>query len=332
MKNPPPDAANDRESADSAPIDPEIQALLDFEPVPRKIERADGWTAERQRAFIAAFAVTGSPRRAARAIGMSAGGLDRLRTLEGAEGFNDAWRRAMALWAERDSRRIADGVVDAARQRPRSRGRPSAYSAGFSPPLDGEGRGVGCFPEDEADDEAARSQEWLDGFLAKYWHKVVAEREARLNGEIVAADFYLRQLTFLEVAIDLASGGRGFEQLRRLRRDGHRLSEIAETSFSRIIDDMRRHIWRKMGEPERPEHPPRRLLVEHEGAGGYATEPLECLHGPFETHAEQKARFEQQHEEAAREQAEWERRAHEEWQRRSSLSLDGRGQGEGDAE
>ena len=40
--------------------------LLDFEPVPRR-PRADGWTPEVQRAFIAALAVTGSDRQAARA-------------------------------------------------------------------------------------------------------------------------------------------------------------------------------------------------------------------------------------------------------------------------
>ena len=46
--------------------------LLDFTPVPRKMERVDGWTADRQRAFIAALSATGSKRRAARAIGMAA--------------------------------------------------------------------------------------------------------------------------------------------------------------------------------------------------------------------------------------------------------------------
>ena len=36
--------------------------LLDFTPVPRKTKRSDGWTAERQRAFIAALSATGSKR------------------------------------------------------------------------------------------------------------------------------------------------------------------------------------------------------------------------------------------------------------------------------
>ena len=41
-------------------------ALPAFEPVPRKTRRHDGWTPERQKAFIAALADTGSVKRAAR--------------------------------------------------------------------------------------------------------------------------------------------------------------------------------------------------------------------------------------------------------------------------
>ena len=34
--------------------------LLEFTPVPREVERVDGWSPEKQRAFIAALAATGS--------------------------------------------------------------------------------------------------------------------------------------------------------------------------------------------------------------------------------------------------------------------------------
>ena len=44
--------------------------LPDFTPVPRKY-RHDGWTPERQRAFIAALADTGSVRRAAAMVNMA---------------------------------------------------------------------------------------------------------------------------------------------------------------------------------------------------------------------------------------------------------------------
>ena len=41
-------------------IDPEIEALLDFEPVPRKVAVEGGWSPEMQRAFIARLALHGS--------------------------------------------------------------------------------------------------------------------------------------------------------------------------------------------------------------------------------------------------------------------------------
>ena len=45
--------------------------LPEFTPVPRKTARHDGWTPERQRAFIEALADTGSVRRAASMVNMS---------------------------------------------------------------------------------------------------------------------------------------------------------------------------------------------------------------------------------------------------------------------
>ncbi|MCZ8171731.1 MAG: LysR family transcriptional regulator, partial [Brevundimonas sp.] len=49
-----------------------------FDPVPRK-HRHDGWTPERQRAFIGALADTGSVSRAARHVNMSPEGAYYLR-------------------------------------------------------------------------------------------------------------------------------------------------------------------------------------------------------------------------------------------------------------
>lgn len=60
--------------------------LLHFEPVPRK-PRHDGWTPERQRAFIGALADTGSVKRAAAHVNMSAVGAYWLRRQSGSEGL-----------------------------------------------------------------------------------------------------------------------------------------------------------------------------------------------------------------------------------------------------
>ena len=66
-----------------------------FTPVPRKA-RYDGWTDERQQAFIAALAETGSVTAACRRINMSTTGAYQLRMAEGAEGFRAAWDAALA--------------------------------------------------------------------------------------------------------------------------------------------------------------------------------------------------------------------------------------------
>lgn len=71
-----------------------------FEPVPRK-PRHDGWTPERQRAFIGALADTGSVSRACRYVNMSEVGAYYLRRRPGSEGFRRAWEAALDLGVQR---------------------------------------------------------------------------------------------------------------------------------------------------------------------------------------------------------------------------------------
>jgi hypothetical protein len=68
--------------------------LLDFEPVPRRY-RHDGWTPERQKAFIGALAVTGCVDRAARMVNIAQTNCYELRKAPGAEGFRRAWDAAL---------------------------------------------------------------------------------------------------------------------------------------------------------------------------------------------------------------------------------------------
>ena len=75
-------------------------ALPAFEPVRRKF-RHDGWTPERQRAFIAALADTGSVKRAARHVNMSPEGAYYLRRQRGSEGFRRAWEAALDFGVQR---------------------------------------------------------------------------------------------------------------------------------------------------------------------------------------------------------------------------------------
>ncbi|HEV7661740.1 MAG TPA: hypothetical protein VGO55_18010 [Allosphingosinicella sp.] len=75
-----------------------------FEPVPLR-GRHDGWTPERQRAFVALIAKGLKPGRAAARLGMRRQGAYALRTRAGAEGFAAAWDAAASAAARR---RIAD--------------------------------------------------------------------------------------------------------------------------------------------------------------------------------------------------------------------------------
>ncbi|MGN6269102.1 MAG: hypothetical protein ACTHM0_04320 [Sphingomonas sp.] len=80
--------------------------LPDFTPVPLTRRRHDGWTAERQRAFIAALAETGMIAAAARAAGMGVTSAYNLRRRPGAESFARAW-----TLAETDARRRAYELI-----------------------------------------------------------------------------------------------------------------------------------------------------------------------------------------------------------------------------
>ena len=68
--------------------------LPEFTPVPRKYWH-DGWTPERQKAFIGALADTGSVSRAAAMVNMAQTNCYTLRRAPGAESFRRAWEAAL---------------------------------------------------------------------------------------------------------------------------------------------------------------------------------------------------------------------------------------------
>jgi hypothetical protein len=79
---------------------PDREPLPVFDAVPRKY-RHDGWTPDRQRAFIEALADTGSVSRAAHEVNMSPEGAYYLRRQRGAEGFRRAWEAALDFGVQR---------------------------------------------------------------------------------------------------------------------------------------------------------------------------------------------------------------------------------------
>jgi hypothetical protein len=291
-------------------------ALLDFDPVPRRTARADGWDAEVQRAFIAALSLTGSVRQACRAVGKAAYGAEQLRHVSGNEGFLAAWDEALAVAADERGRRLAEGLAAVAAEqsgrRPaaapwstsKNRAQPApTFAPEAKPPLDFSA------PLQPGSPEA----EWLEQLFRKYQIKIMQEREARLEGQIVAADWYLRQATFIEIMLDVVSGD-GRQYLHNRRMGDHPI-DLAESPLSRVLGEARRRQWAQMGEPERPEHPPCRYLVDR--ADGFATEPLEFTRGGLpESHEEQQAAFEERHRQDAEAQLEWEAQARRDYERR----------------
>jgi hypothetical protein len=85
--------------------------LPDFTPVPRKY-RHDGWTPERQRAFIEALAQTGSVKHAAERINMAKEGAYQLRLAPGSESFRAAWNAALDFGVQS----LVDIAIDRAKE------------------------------------------------------------------------------------------------------------------------------------------------------------------------------------------------------------------------
>jgi len=85
----------------SRPARPQRGTLPAFTPVPRRYNRHDGWTPERQRGFIEALADTGSVAAAALAVNMTPEGAYMLRRHAEAESFRKAWEAALRLGVQR---------------------------------------------------------------------------------------------------------------------------------------------------------------------------------------------------------------------------------------
>ena len=96
------------ETPDSNPEDdPEIQALLDFEAVPRKRNVDGGWTPELQREFIVRLAMHGSPGRACDEMGKNLTGMTKLYRSPHGASFRASWDAAIEI----AKRREAEGAV-----------------------------------------------------------------------------------------------------------------------------------------------------------------------------------------------------------------------------
>ncbi len=234
----PPRLARDSDPFPTDDLPPEVADLLKFTPVPRKVNRPDGWTPDRQRQFIVLLADSGSPQRAAAEMGKQLSGVEGVYRDDAEGGFRDAWDKALAIGAARQrARDMGHGGTD--RTPPHRRDGGGWSGAHGGPPI-----------EEPVDEEEGIAL--FANIYQKYVLKVEQEREARLAGEVVDADFTLRQLTCIEVMLDLmASTLRkdAWEMIRAARMGEYGIIQIAETDLSRCLGEARREMWELMARP-----------------------------------------------------------------------------------
>lgn len=229
---------------DWAVDDPEIAALLTFTPVERKNKRHDGWSPAHQRGFVAWLAASGNVDKAAQAVGRTQSGAWTVRNSLGAEGFSDAWEAALALFhARRRAGKREELAAPPAGQRHTLRHARETREAQVF-------RGATPFAGNEPDLDDAERNEIFEEILTRYLQKLKAERQARLEGRIVEADFYVRQLTFIELVLDL--GGRMQEALAGLGSFSCEALGVSATPGSTLLERARRAIWEEKGEADRP--------------------------------------------------------------------------------
>jgi hypothetical protein len=294
--------------------DPEVEALLHFEPVVRKCVRHDGWLPDRQIEFIVALTVLGHAEQAAIAVGGTMSGVYKLRTADGGEGFAAAWDSALALHLRRSPR-------------PEPKGRPSRGEL-----QSGAGRkawpaNAAAVPEPPDPEEEKRAkEETLDMMLRLYAGKLQEERTFRLEGRIVEADFTVRQLAWLEVVFDL--GGKAGKVLEMLKRGDHGPRDIVATPMSALLGQLRRRIWAEKGEADRPPPPE---LGRHDAQASFG-EPH--WHDPEKDgdYGEWLRRRREQERLAAEAQRDWEEKARAEaeaWRKREAAKGGGGDGGRG---
>ena len=105
-----------------------------------------------------------------------------------------------------------------------------------------------------------------------YLGRIAMERRDRLAGDIPAADFYLRQLTHMEVLLELGGGGKHLLWLAEgnvpAAPASHEPEPIYATELTERLDARRREAWAAAGEPDRPAPLGNRRQLPHGIMGG----------------------------------------------------------------
>ena len=167
-----PASGDDIPTFEELAADPEIAALLEFEPVPRMRKRREGWTAPLQKRFIAELTQSGSPTLAAEAVGKKLFSAKRLYQTAGADSFRAAWDGAVALFEERSAGRIHADHAGLAALKPPMVDRRRTRNPHPNPlPLAGEGEEGQVLNEygewEDADSLGARAEDARDSVAGK---------------------------------------------------------------------------------------------------------------------------------------------------------------------
>lgn len=171
--------------------DPAADQPSEFDPVPVR-GRHDGWTAEKQMAFIEALAACGCVADAARAVGMSTTSAYKLRNRSDARAFRLAWRIALNNGVER----LADEAFARAMH-------------GVSRPIFYQGEQVG---------EYRHFDERLTMFLlryrdpvrfGKYMDSMIAQQKPEANGVLLARAMNLLEEEIYTGKVDYEQHGFG---------------------------------------------------------------------------------------------------------------------------
>jgi hypothetical protein len=94
------------------PLRPDEIIVPIFMPVPMRRNRHDGWTPERQKAFLLALTATGSVAASARMVGLTRKSAYQLRKRADAESFADAWEAAISSGRARIFEYMFDRAVN----------------------------------------------------------------------------------------------------------------------------------------------------------------------------------------------------------------------------
>lgn len=244
---------------------PTTRIIPNFTPVPRKY-RHDGWTPERQRGFIDALAETGSVRAAAHRVNMTPEGAYHLRRQPHADGFRAAWEAALnhgvTRLADIALERAIDGVLVPVysygqligerrvyndrllmfmlrHHKPERYGPLKPLPPGTKSP-ETLAREAAATAEVESEAQAAARLASGEKIAALYRSRIALERRAREAGNTASADFYVRQLTQLEVILEIGGVAR---QWIEQARDQLSHAPPPPTGVGRALAAIRAEVW-----------------------------------------------------------------------------------------